>query len=290
MRIHSTSYKIFRAFNFFFMFLVICFTLYPFLYILATSVSNEAAVEAGKVTFFPIGFHLNAYEAVMAGSGFWISYKNTIIYTVIGTSLSLIMTILLAYPLSKSHLKGKGFIVFLVVFTMFFTGGLIPNYLLVRGLGMLDTIWAMVIPGMINTFFMIILRTFFMGIPQELEDAAAVDGLNPFGILLQIVLPLAKPALATIGLFYAVAEWNNWFSAFLYLTDKEKMPVTIFLKNVLSQVSYATKSDATGVELSEVESNIRSATIIMVVTPIICVYPFIQKYFVKGIMVGSLKG
>jgi putative aldouronate transport system permease protein len=286
---YSKSYRIFEVFNYMFMLFVCFITLYPFLYILATSVSVESAVSAGKVTIFPIGFHLKAYEAVMAGSGFWISYKNTVIYTMVGTSFSLIATTLLAYPLSKKHLRGRGFIVFLVVFTMFFHGGLIPNYLLVKGLGMIDTIWVMVIPGMINTFFMIILRTFFMALPDELEDAAAVDGLNPFMILVRIVLPLSKPALATIGLFYAVAEWNNWFSAFLYLNDKDRMPVTIFLKNVLSQLSYAT-DEMRHEEIQEVEANLRSATIIMVVTPILCVYPFIQKYFVKGVMLGSLKG
>lgn len=262
-----------------------------FLYVLATSLSDEAFVVSGKVTIYPIGFDLSAYEAILSKADFWVGYKNTLVYTVVGVSMAMIMTIACAYPLSKNYLPGRKFFTGMIVFTMFFGGGLIPRYLLIKSLGFRNTIWAIVIPGCISAFNMIILRSFLQSIPSELEDAAAVDGLNPIRTLIQIVLPLSKPALATITLYYAVAEWNSWLGAFLYLDHKEMHPVTLFLRNIVNGAQTALQQGASDTdELAQIAATVRSATIILVVTPILCVYPFIQKYFVKGVMLGSLKG
>jgi len=286
----TRGYKVFKAFNVLIMLLVIFVTLYPFIYLAAISFSDEAYVYAGQVTFLPKGFTTLTYKVLMKEKQFWTGYKNTIIYTVVGTAISLFMTTIMAYPLSKKRLKGRGVILAFVVFTMYFNAGLIPNYLLVKSLGMRNTIWAVTIPGAISTYNMIIMRTFFEGLPNELEEAAMIDGMGTYGILLKIVLPLSKPILATMTLFYAVGAWNNWFGPFLYFDKPELFPVTLYLRNMIAGAQQTAVSSGSDTEaMTQIAATVKAATTILTVLPILCIYPFIQKYFVAGVMIGSLK-
>ncbi|WP_054705991.1 carbohydrate ABC transporter permease [Bacillus sp. JCM 19041] len=287
----SIQYRIFKFFNAALMLLIIFVTLYPFLNIVAQSFSSEANIVAGNVNLIPQGFNIDTYRVVMSDNMFWINYKNTVIYTVVGTAISLVLSTMLAYPLSKRRLRGRNFIIMFVVFTMFFNGGLIPNYVLISSLGFGNTIWAIVIPGAISVFNLLIMKTFFENIPEELEEAAIVDGSNTYGILLKIVLPLSKPILATMMLFYAVTHWNSWFPAFLYFSDKDLFPVSMYLRNMIKGVEGTLSTGATSADnLNQISSNIKSVTMVLTVLPILCVYPYIQKYFVSGVMLGSVKG
>ncbi|OPJ59274.1 carbohydrate ABC transporter permease [Clostridium oryzae] len=287
----SKSYRLFQSFNILFMLLVIAVTLYPFIYVVAQSFSSEHYINAGKVFFLPKGLNIDTYKEVMKQQDFWINYKNTVIYTVVATAISMFMTTIFAYALSKKRLKARGFFLAIVVFTMFFNGGLIPNYLLVKYLGMRNTIWSVVIPGAISTWNLLIMKSFFESMPNELEEAASVDGLNTYGILIRIILPLSLPILTTITLFYAVGNWNSWFGAFLYMDKKDMFPVQLYLRNIIAGASATSVNQGTDTDAQQqVAANIKSVSIVLTVLPIICIYPFIQKYFVTGVMIGSVKG
>ena len=274
------------------MFSIVFVTLYPFLYELAISFSGTKEVLLGNVSIFPKDFTLTSYKHILTQSNFWLGYKNTILYTVLGTFIALVLTIMCAYPLSKSDLFGSTFIMKFIVFTMFFSGGLIPFYMLIKGLDMIDTVWAMVVPGAINAYNVLIMRTFFKGIPKSLEDAAEIDGLGKVGVLIRIVLPLSMPIIATITLFVAVWLWNEWFLALIVFNDDAKYPVTLFLRNI---VMGSLMSSSSGQEVSQTGSQsipqtLQAATIMLITIPILLIYPFLQKYFVKGVMIGSVKG
>jgi len=286
----SKSYRVFQVFNVIIMVSVVVLTFYPFLYLVAQSFSDESFVYAGKVTFYPKGFTTETYKEVMGEKFFWIGYKNTVVYTVVATAISLFMTTIFAYALSKKRLKGRTFLLGFTVFTMFFNGGIIPNYLIVRTLGMRNTIWAMVIPGAISTWNLMIMKTFFESMPAELEEAASVDGLSTYGILAKIVLPLSKPIMATMALFYAVGNWNSWFGAFLYLDDKELFPVILYLRNIIAGAQQTDAASGMDTDKStQIAATIKSASMVLTALPILCVYPFVQKYFVTGVMLGSVK-
>lgn len=286
----STGYRVFQVFNIAILLLVVVLTLYPFLNIVAQSFSSESAISAGKVNLFPVGFDTSTYQVVMNDAMFWRNYANTVLYTVVATAISLVLTTCMAYVLSKRHLRGRTFIIGFVVFTMFFNGGLIPNYVLVSQLGMKNTLWAVVLPNAISVFNLLVMKAFFENMPPELEEAAMIDGLTTFGILLRIVLPLSKAILATMMLFYAVANWNAWFGAFLYLDDKSLFPVTIYLRNMVAGATSGTSAGATGDDLTQIAASIKAVTMVLTVLPILCVYPFVQRYFVTGVMLGSVKG
>lgn len=279
---------IFIVFNTFLMSLVVIATLYPMIYMFSISFSSNSAVMRNQVIFFPVDFSTTAYRQVIGHVHFWQGYLNTVIYTVTGTALSLFMTILCAYPLSKRNLLGRKFLLKFMVFTMYFSGGLVPHYLLIVNLGMIDTIWAIIVPGAISVFLMLVMRTFFMGIPASLEEAAMVDGYGHFQILLKIILPLSKPVLATITLFTSVFYWNEWFMALIYLRSWNRMPVTLFLRNLLmgGRIEGGTGNDWTEVAINQ---TMQAAAVILIITPIILVYPFVQRYFVQGVMIGSIK-
>ena len=290
----SPSRIAFEWFNIAFMVVLCVVMLYPFLNVVASSVSNNSAVSRGRVTFFPIGFNLEAYKAVVRYRHIWTGYKNTLLYTTIGTAINLIMTICGAYPLSRRQFYGRGVFTFIVAFTMFFSGGLIPTYLVINAYGMLDTFWVMVIPGAISTYNMIIMRTFFQGIPVELEEAATIDGCNDMQTLWKVILPLSTASLMTIGMFYAVGHWNAWFNAVIYLRDSGRYPVQLWLRTIVLQNQVRDLVEGSGAVDTEAENlvadTIKFAVIVVAVLPILCVYPFVQKYFVKGVMVGSVKG
>lgn len=278
----NTGYKVFLVVNTIIMILISVATLYPFLYLVAQSFSSEKAIIEGHVSLIPKGFNLKTYYYVLSKGDFLKYYKNTIIYTAVGTVLSLTFSSMLAYPLSKPELKGMRILTPLVIFTMYFGGGMIPNYVLVVRLGLKNTMAAFILPMMISTYYVLLMKSFFAGTPKDLEEAGELDGLSKFGVFLRVVLPLSKPIMATMTLFYAVMYWNNWYQAFLYLR-KEKWPVAYYLQTIIRGQG-ANDQDA-----QQVATNIKSCAMVLTVLPIICVYPFIQKYYVQGMMLGGVK-
>jgi len=285
----STGYRAFRVFNIVVLLLIVFVTFYPFLNMVAQSFSSEGNINAGRVNLIPLGFNIETYKIVMGDALFWTSYKNTVIYTVVGTLISMVLTTTFAYAISKRHLKGRNFFIAIAVFTMFFNGGIIPNYVLISSLGMRDTLWAIVVPNAISVFNLLIMKSFFENMPAELEEAGAIDGLSTYGILFRIVLPLSKAVLATMVLFYAVINWNAWFGAFLYLDKSSLFPVTIYLRNMIAGASTASSLGGNAENVTQIASNIKSVTMVLSVVPILLIYPFVQKYFVSGVMLGSVK-
>lgn len=274
-------------------------TLYPIIYIFSVSVSSVAAYESGQVVFLPVGFNLDAYKVIFEAGTVPRSFVNSVIYTVIYTVISLFFTTTMAYPLSrpKDRLAFKGFFTKVVVFTMFFSAGIIPNYLVVQNLGLLDTMWSLILPVAVSTYNLVVMRSFFESVPVELEEAAFLDGANEFVIFYKIILPLSKAALATVGLFYAVYMWNSWFSAMLYLSTDTKFPLQLIIRQIIMQNQMAAELAAAGDPsmLDKLTSqpnaeSMKYATLFISIAPMLAVYPFIQKYFVKGVMVGSVKG
>ncbi|GAB3806331.1 carbohydrate ABC transporter permease [Micromonospora zhanjiangensis] len=289
----TRGYRVFQVVNAIVLVGVVVVTLYPFVNIVAQSFSENAYIIAGKVNLVPRGFNLTAYRAVMADPMFWTNYRNTVVYTVVSTAISLVLTTCYAYVLSKRHLRGRVALIGVAVFTMFFTGGLIPNYVLVTSLGMKNTIWAVALPNAINVFNLLVMKAFFESLPVELEEAAAVDGLNTYGTLLRIVLPLSKAMIATMVLFYAVSFWNSWFTAFLYLDRQELWPVTVYLRNLIVGATDATSTVGglnAGNDIVQSAATLQSVTIVLTVLPILAIYPFVQRYFVSGVMLGAVKG
>lgn len=287
----SSSFSAFDFVNGFIMILVVCFTLYPFLYLVAQSLSSEAAIYAGKVTVWPVEFTTQTYEVILSKPDFFRYYWNTIVYSVVGTFIAVTATAVMAYPFSKDKLRLNKFFIPFVLFTMYFGGGLIPNYILVaKALGMRDTIWAIVIPGAISAFNVILMKTFFASLPNEVEEAARVDGLDVYGIFMKITLPLSKPILATMILFVIVGIWNNWFGPSLYLQSKEKWPVALYLRQLIENAISPTEVGATSEQAAQISANVKSTAMVLTSLPIICVYPFVQKYFVQGMMIGAVKG
>lgn len=286
----STGYRVFQVVNAILLTGLVVVTLYPFINILARSFSDEHSITAGQVNLIPHGFNLVTYKRVMTDSMFWTNYRNTLVYTVIATAISMVLTTSYAYVLSKKHLKGRGFLIGVAVFTMFFSGGIIPNYVLINGLHMRNTIWAIVLPNAISVFNLLVMKAFFESLPNELEEAASVDGMDTYRILLRIVLPLSKAVIATMILFYAVSFWNSWFSAFLYMDRLDLFPVTVYLRNLIAAGTGGTNESAASDVALQIAANIQAVTIILTVLPIMCVYPFIQRYFVSGVMLGAVKG
>ncbi|MEU8176631.1 carbohydrate ABC transporter permease [Microbispora hainanensis] len=285
----TRGYRVFRVVNTIILTVVVLVTLYPFVNIVARSLSDEFAIRAGKVNLLPVGFTFRTYEFVASDPTFWTNYRNTVVYTVVATAIAMVMTTCYAYVLSKKHLKGRTVLIGIAVFTMFFTGGLIPNYILISSLGLKDSIWAIVLPNAISVFNLLVMKAFFEGLPVELEEAAAIDGMSTYGILFRIVLPLSKAVLATMVLFYAVSFWNSWFAAFLYMSQNDLFPVTVYLRNLIAGATTGTSVGADATDMT-VATNIKSVTMVLTVIPILVVYPFVQRYFVKGVMLGAVKG
>lgn len=274
------------------LFLII--VLYPLIYIVSASFSSAAAVTSGRVFLWPVEPGIEGYKAVFKHPNILNSYKNSFIYTVVGTCINLAMTMIAAYPLSRRDLPHKGVFMFLFTFTMMFNGGMIPDYILLKDLKWIDTIWALVIPGAINVTNLIITRTFLMtSIPFALWEAAQIDGCSDFGYFWRIVLPLAKPVMAVITLYYAVGHWNSYFSAFLYLNSPEKFSLQLVLREILIANSMDTNM-VVDVAMAEQQQNLadllKYSLIIVSSVPVLIMYPFVKKFFVKGVMIGSLKG
>ncbi|WP_260982063.1 carbohydrate ABC transporter permease [Paenibacillus sp. 32O-W] len=287
--------RLFGLINGFMLAVVLIVVLYPLWFVAMASISDPMAVLNGKVWLWPQGLTLVGYEKVFANKDILQGYGNTLLYTVLGTAINLVMTVLAAYPLSRRDLYGRNSVMAFLVFTMFFSGGMIPTYLLVKDLGMINTIWAMVIPNAVSVWNIIIMRTFFQqSLPHEIQEAAQIDGCSNIKILFKIVLPLSTPILAVMVLFYAVGHWNAFFNALVYLTERDKFPLQIILREILIQGQTAQMMDIGAQEgmakkLMEAES-IKYAVVIAANLPVLVLYPFLQRYFVKGIFIGSLKG
>lgn len=288
----TTGEMIFTVFNTVFMVFLCLITFYPLWHVLCASFSEPALILAHRgVLLWPKNFTLYTYEFLMEHPLLLTSYKNTLIYVLVGTSINLLMTFHGAYVLSRRNLYFKKYIMILITVTMFINGGLIPSFLVVKTLGMYNTIWALVLPGAINTYNMIMMRTFFMALPGELEESARIDGAKDLTILYRIVLPLSAPIIAVITLYYGVAHWNSWFSAMIYLQERVRYPLQIVLREILILGNMSSLQEETDETVyRSVEATVKYATIIVATVPILCVYPFLQKYFAKGVMVGALKG
>ncbi len=285
----SNGYKVFMVFNTVIMLFVIFITLYPFVYLVAQSFSSDAAAGAGLVTFYPIDFNIDTYRYILRDNQFFRYYANTILYAGVGTLVSVTSTALLAYPLSKNRLRLNKFITPMVVFTMYFAGGMIPNYIVItQWLGLKDSMWALILPSAVSTFNLLVMKSFFATLPEELEEAAAIDGMDTYQIFLKIILPLSKPIIATMCLFYLVGMWNEWFAPMLYLDSKDKWPIALYVRQLVEGANN-TEVGASS-EASSVQATLKSATMVLTSLPIICVYPFVQKYFVKGMTIGAVKG
>lgn len=286
---HKSTYdKIFDWIVNLFMLLTLAVCLLPFIYMIAVSLSDATAIIQNKVTFWPVGINFEAYKQIFNYPNFFRAYGNTFLYTIGGTAISLLLMIMLAYPLSKSFLRGQTIFLKLVIFTMFFAGGLIPNYLLISNIGLTGTRLAMLLPFAINQFNLIILINFFRSMPQEIEEAALIDGLSWWRLLWKIIVPLSKPAIATVGLYSAVFFWNDWFNSLIYLNSSQ-FPVMLYLRNIVNGTMMV--GDAAGAaDKATIAISIKAAVIIVSTLPIIVIYPFLQRYFVKGMTVGSVKG
>lgn len=280
--------------------LLFLLVLYPVIYVISSSFSNSIAVTSGKVFLLPIDFNLNAYKKVLEYKDIWIGYGNTILYAVVYTTLSLILTIFAAYPLSRDILPCRNILSFIFAFSMWFSGGVIPSYLLIKNLHMLDSIWAVVLPGAFSAYNMIILRTAFQtGIPTELFEAARMDGCSDWKYLNKIAIPLSKPTLVVLGMFCVVGIWNSYMSPFLYLDSRNKYPLQLILREILllSQSSSLNEMDAVigmtadqQAEMATIYEVIKYAVIVLSTLPLAIAYPFLQRYFQKGMMVGAVKG
>jgi multiple sugar transport system permease protein/putative aldouronate transport system permease protein len=293
--------RVFNVINFVVLSIIFATVLYPLIYIVSSSLSDAEAVLAGQVRLLPVRPTLDGYRAVVENSDVWLGYLNTVIYTVVGTVINVTLTLIIAYPLSRRDFVGRGAIMFIFTFTMFFNGGLIPTYILIRSLGLLDTRLVMVVHGAIGVWNVIVTRTYLQAtVPQELYDSAKVDGASNTRVLLAIVLPLCGPIIAVIALFYGVGHWNSFFAAFIYLRSRELRPLQIVLREILIENSERMTSDyMLSLSAGELEAMterqflqalLQYALIVVATLPILVVYPFVQRHFVRGVLIGALKG
>ncbi|OME88074.1 ABC transporter permease [Paenibacillus sp. FSL A5-0031] len=268
--------------------------LFPLWYEVAASFSSSRAITAGEVMLWPIEFNLHAYDRLFDDGQILIGLRNTVLITVVGTALNMILTILAAYPLSRRRLMGRSGLLMFVTFTMLFVSGIIPSFILVKTLGLMDTYWALWLPGLISTYNMFVMKTFMEGLPDEIEESAAIDGAGDWRVLMQIMLPLCKPIIASLSLFYAVGWWNSYFSVLLYITKTTSQSLMVKLYQMINQVDASLLNNTGGSEgagqILLTPEGIKAAAIVIAVTPILCVYPFLQKHFVKGVLIGSVKG
>lgn len=286
--------RIYYAVTYFILALFLLIVLYPLIYIVSASFSSAAAVTSGRVFLWPVEPCLDGYKAVFKHPNILNSYKNAFVYTTVGTCINLVMTMIAAYPLSRPDMPHKGLIMFLFTFTMMFNGGMIPDYILLKDLHMIDSIWALVIPGAISVVNLIIARTFLMSsIPTALLEASQIDGCSDFKYFAHIVLPLAKPVMAVITLYYAVGHWNSYFSAFLYLNSPDKFPLQLVLREILIVNTMDTSmivDTAMAEQMQNIADLLKYALIIVSSAPVLIMYPLVKKFFVKGVMIGSIKG
>ncbi|WP_339169794.1 carbohydrate ABC transporter permease [Paenibacillus sp. FSL R5-0341] len=287
----NTANRIFNTVNVILIVITMVLCLAPFIHIIAISLSSNRAIGSGEVSFFPKELSFEAYTKVFADGSMIRSLIYTIWLTVLSTVLSMAMTIAAAYPLAKSNLKGRKWFMLVIVVTMFFSGGIIPEYILIKNLHLLDSTWGLILPGLISPFYMIILITFFRGIPESLEEAAGIDGSSHFGTLMRIILPLSLPVMATLSLFYAVGRWNGFQDALMYITKPELYPLQLKLYQMIQQNQITELMQNEGIGAVQVlPESLKAASVIFSTLPILLVYPWLQRYFISGVMVGAVKG
>lgn len=289
----SRGDKTFDIINHLILILVTIAVFYPLYFIVIASFSDPAAVASGNVHILPKGFNLDGYAKVFENEKIWTGYGNSILYTVVGTAINLALTIMAAYGLSKKSLPGQGILMGLITFTMFFSGGLIPSYLLVDKMGLNNTMWALILPSAVSVYNLIIARSYMsQNISGELEEAAKLDGCSDFNLFFRIALPLSKPIIGVVVLMYVVGHWNEYFSALIYLRDQSLYPLQVILRDLLIQTEQAANmgGDASVMELQKIADMLKYGVIVVSSLPVLCIYPFIQKYFAQGMMIGSVKG
>ena len=284
----SLGSKIFDALNLLFLGLLAFSTVYPFWDSLVVSFSSLKGYLSSSVHLWPSEWSLEGYRYMFSNPTLWTSYANSIFITLVGTLINMVLTIMTSYVLSKNYLRGHRLLTFLCVFTMMFSGGIIPTYMVIKDVGLLNSVWAMIIPTAISTYNMIILRNFFSSMPKELEESATLDGCTEIGVLFRIVLPVSIPAITTVTLFYAVDHWNDFFSAIMYINKQKSWPLQLFLRSMLYENEAAYQSG--GESLYLLGQPMKMAAVMMAIIPIMCAYPFFQKYFTKGVMTGAVKG
>ena len=292
--IHSLNDRIFNTVNYAILTIILLIILFPLIYTLSASFSDPKMVTSGKLYFLPVGFNLNSYREVFKNRDILTGYRNTLFITAIGTLANMILTVCGAYPLSRKDFYGRKVLMMLFSFTMFFSGGIITTFLVVQSLGLMNSWAALILPGAVSTYNLIIMRTYFMNsVPYELQEAAYIDGYSNLGILVKVVLPLSGPILAVIALYYAVGYWNSYFSAMLYISDRSKYPLQLFLREVLIMNQAQNMLDASAEEMARQAmraETIKYSVIVVSSVPMLILYPFVQKFFVKGVMIGALKG
>jgi putative aldouronate transport system permease protein len=293
----SKSDRIFNIINNFIVVFALLIVLYPLIYVLSASISDPDQVNLGNVWLLPKGLQFDGYRRVFQDREIWIGYKNTIFYTLVGTLVNLFFTLTAAYPLSRKDFYGRNVFTVLFTFTMFFSGGLIPTYLIVKDFGLMNSMWALIIPGAASMYYIIIVRTFFQStIPAELHEAASMDGCSNIRLFVSIIIPLSTPVIAVMSLFYGVAHWNSYFSALIYLSDSRKYPLQLILREILVMNQMSVQMMETGDQADTLEKQariaelIKYAVIIVSSIPVLAIYPFLQRYFVKGMLVGAIKG
>ena len=290
----SRDDKLFYSISYAFVILLTLIVLYPLIFIVSASFSSANAVSSGRVVLFPVEPSIMGYQRVFENERVWTGYANTILYTGLGTLINVFMTLICAYPLARKKLPHKGFFTFLFTFTMLFSGGMIPSYLVMRDLKILNTVWVMVLPGAIGISQMIVTRTFLRStIPDELLEATQIDGCNDFRFFTMFVLPLSKAVIAVIAMQYAIGHWNSYFNAMIYLSDSSKYPLQIFLREILIMNDIDTSDivdEELAIAMQGMADLLKYALIVVATAPILCIYPFVQKYFNQGVMIGALKG
>lgn len=284
-----------RVFYFLVWFLIIFgffITLLPFMYVISVSFSDIHAINRGQVGIWPVGFNLDGYKQVLGQQKLWRAYYNTLWYTVVGTVLNIVFTVIAAYPLSRYTFSGRKFLNFFIAFTMYFGGGMIPFYLLMVKLGLYNTRWVMVIPSLISTWNIMLCRSAFTEMPNELVESAQIDGASDWLILRRIAIPLIKPTLAVVTMYYAIGHWNDFMTPLIYINKESLQPMQLLLRRILAQFStdFTQGMNVMAALKSVVSVQVRYVTIVVAIAPILLVYPFIQKYFVKGVMLGAVKG
>lgn len=292
----SKEDKLFDVFNTLLITVIVLLIFYPILFVVSASLSDPTKIFDSPILLWPKGFTLNGYKKVFENRDIWIGFKNAVIYTGLGTMINVLMTTLAAYPLSRRDFKGRNIITFLFTFTMFFSGGLIPTYLVNQKLGIINTIWVMILPGAVGVYNMIIMRTYFQqNIPRELEESAFIDGCTDMQLLWKVVLPLSTPIIAVMMMFYGVGRWNGYFDAMIYLSDRELFPLQLILREILIQNQMGDAANqqimsSSQAEVSMIKQTIKYSVVVISSVPVLLFYPIVAKYFEKGIMVGAIKG
>lgn len=290
----SKQHRIVKGSVYVFLAFVSLVTLFPFWYEIAASFSSSRAITSGEVFLWPVEFNATAYQRLFDDGQLFVALRNTVVLTVVGTILNMVMTILAAYPLSRRRLLGRSGLLIFITITMMFVAGMIPNFILIKSLGLMNSYWALWLPGLISTYNMFVMKTFLEGLPEEIEESAAIDGAGDWRILLQIFMPLCKPIVAALSLFYAVGWWNSYFSVMLYVTKSSKLTIMVKLYQMINKVDDNLLNNVGGNDATDhillTPEGIKAAAVVIAITPILCIYPFLQRHFVKGVLIGSVKG